>query len=59
LNGVVNKDNIIYCSETNPHVAIATVMKSPKLKVSRAMSKNQLVGPYFFEDDNISGENYL
>ena len=34
-------------------------MKSPKLKVWCAMSKNQLVGAYFFEDDTVNGNNYL
>ena len=23
------------------------------------MSKNQLIGPFFFEDDTVNGENYL
>ena len=34
-------------------------MKSPKLNVWCAMSKNQLIGPFFFEDDTVNGENYL
>ena len=34
-------------------------MKSPKLNVCCAISKNQLVGPYFFEDDTVNGNNYL
>ena len=59
LNGLVNKHNVIYWSDTNPHVTIETVMKSPKLNVWCAMSKNQLVGAYFFEDDTVNGNNYL
>jgi hypothetical protein len=34
-------------------------MQSPKIHVWCAMSKSQLVGPYFFEDDNVNGKNYL
>ena len=59
LNGLVNKHNVRYWSEDNPHETIETAMKSPKLNVWCAMSKNQLIGPFFFEDDTINGENYL
>jgi hypothetical protein len=59
LHGLVNKHNIRYWSESNPHVTIETVMKSPKLNVWCAMSKNHLIGPFFFEDDTVNGENYL
>ncbi|CAF2265037.1 unnamed protein product [Rotaria magnacalcarata] len=51
VGGLVSKHNIRYRSETNPHVTIETVMNSPKLNVWCAMSKNKLLGPYFFEDD--------
>jgi hypothetical protein len=34
-------------------------MKSPKVNVWCAMSKSQLVGPFFFEDDAVNGKNYL
>ncbi|CAF3282756.1 unnamed protein product [Rotaria socialis] len=40
LNGLVNKHNVRYWSETNPHVTIETIMKFPKLNVLCAMSKN-------------------
>ena len=59
LNGLINKHNVRYWSDMNPHVTIETVMKSPKLNVWCAMSKNQLVGEYFFEDDTVNGNNYL
>ena len=59
LNELVNKHNVRYWSDTNPHVTIETVMKYPKLNVLCAMSKNQLVEPYFFEDDTVNGNNYL
>ena len=59
LNGLVNKHNVRYWSDTNSHVTIETVMKSPKLNVCCAMSKNQLVGAAFFEDDTVNRNNYL
>ncbi|CAF3327057.1 unnamed protein product [Rotaria socialis] len=34
-------------------------MNSPKLNVWCAMSKNKLLGPYFFEDDTVNVANYL
>ena len=33
LNGVVNKHNIRYWCETNPHATVETVMNSPKVNV--------------------------
>ncbi|CAM4794150.1 unnamed protein product [Rotaria magnacalcarata] len=59
VGGLVSKHNIRYRSETNPHVTIETVMNSPKLNVWCAMSKNKLLGPYFFEDDTVNGADYL
>ena len=57
LRGLVNKHNVRYWSESNPHVTIETVMKSPKLNVWCAMSKNYLIRPFFFEEDTVDGEN--
>ena len=34
-------------------------MNSLKLNVCRGLSKNRLIGPFFFEDDNINREIYL
>lgn len=59
LNGLVNKHNIRYWCEHNPHATIETVMNSPKVNVWCAMSKNRLIGPFFFEGDTVNGEKYL
>jgi hypothetical protein len=59
LRGLVNKHNIRYWCEINPHVTVETVMNSPKLNVWCAMSKNQIIGPFFFDDDTVNGQNYL
>ena len=56
---MVNEHNVEYWTETNPHVAIETFMKSPKLNAWCAMLKNHLINPSFFEDDAVDGENYL
>ena len=59
VGGLVNKHNIRYWFETNPHVTIENVMSSPKLNIWCTISKNKLLGSYFFEDDTVNGENYL
>jgi hypothetical protein len=59
LNGLVNKHNVRYWSEENPHVTIKTVMQSPKINVWCAMSETRLIGPFFFNDDTINGQKYL
>ena len=59
VNRFVNKHNIIYWCETNPHQTLETVMKSPKLNVWCALSKNQLIGPFFFDDDTVNAKYYL
>ncbi|CAF3832996.1 unnamed protein product [Rotaria magnacalcarata] len=59
LRGLVNKHNIRYWCENNPHVSVETVMNSPKLNVWCAMSKNQIIGSFFFDDDTVNGQNYL
>lgn len=60
LNALVNKRYIRYWSENNPHVTIERVMKSPRLNVWCAMSKNQLIRPFLFQDDTVDGKkNYL
>ena len=35
--GLLNKHNIRYCCQTNPHVTIQSVMKSPELRVCCAL----------------------
>ncbi len=59
LHGLVNKHNVRYWSEDNPHATIETVMNSPKLNVWCAMSRTHLIGPFFFEGDTVNGEKYL
>lgn len=59
LSGFVNKHNIRYWCENNPHATFETVTNSPKLNVWCALSKNHLIGPFFFDDDTVNGKNDL
>ncbi|CAF1680033.1 unnamed protein product, partial [Adineta ricciae] len=59
LQDKINKHNVRYWSEDNPHATIETVMNSPKLNVWCAMSRTHLIGPFFFEGDTVNGEKYL
>ena len=51
LHELVNIHNIRYWCETNPCVTIESSVKSLKLNICYAMSKTQLIGPFFFEDN--------
>ena len=59
LHRLVNKHNIICGYEMNPLVTIESIMKSPKLNVWCAISKDQLIGPFFFEAHTVNEENNL
>ena len=59
MNGFVDKHNIRYLCESNPHKTLGRVMISPKRRVWCALSKNQLIGPFFFGDDTVNAKNYL
>ena len=59
LNEFVNKHNIQYWCETKTHITVEIAMNCPKVNVWCAFSKNQLIQLFFFENDNINGENYL
>ena len=59
LHGLVNKPHSRHCVKSIYVLLIESVMKSPKLNVCCAMSINQLIEPFFSEDDTVNGENYL
>ena len=58
LNGLVNKHNVRHWSEKSPLLTIERVMQSPKVHVCCSMSESRvIIGPYFFDDDTINGQN--
>ena len=59
LSGIVNKHNCRIWRETNPFITIDVAMNSPKIIVWCAMSSEEIVGPFFFDEDTVNHENYF
>ena len=59
LSGLVNKHNCRIWSTNNPHFTVETAMNSAKVNVWCAMSRTQIIGPYFFVDETVNQHNYL
>ena len=58
MNGKINRHNVCIWGKENPHATIELVRDSPKVNVFCAISKNDLHGPFFFEE-NVTGNVYL
>ncbi|XP_039282917.1 uncharacterized protein LOC120351044 [Nilaparvata lugens] len=54
LCGAVNKQNFWYWAANNPRQLHERPLNSPKVTVWCAVSQFGVIGPYFFEDDNIT-----
>lgn len=52
LSGCVNKQNMRYWSVTNPRELHQRPLHSDRVTVWCALSRNGIIGPYFFEADN-------
>uniref|UniRef100_A0A1Y1JZD5 DUF4817 domain-containing protein n=1 Tax=Photinus pyralis TaxID=7054 RepID=A0A1Y1JZD5_PHOPY len=52
LSGCVNKQNMRYWSETNPRELHQRPLHSDRVTVWCALSKNGIIGPYFFEEND-------
>jgi hypothetical protein len=59
ISGIVNKHNCRIWSENNPFMTAEVAMNSPKLTVWCAMSSNEIVGPFFFEEPTVDSDDYL
>jgi len=59
VSGMMNEHNCRIWAASNPFVTVEAAMNSPKINVWCAMSNNQIIGPYFFEEDTINHQNYL
>lgn len=51
LDGFVNKQNFRYWSETNPQELHERPLHSAKVTVWCGVTKNYIIGPYFFEEN--------
>ncbi len=57
--GIVNKHNCRIWSENNPFITAEVPMNFSKLTVWCAMSSNEIVGRFFFEEPTVDSEDYL
>ena len=53
LTGCVNKQNMRYWADTNPHELHERPLHSPKVTVWCAISFTGIVGPWFFEENEV------
>ncbi|XP_039295229.1 uncharacterized protein LOC120353885 [Nilaparvata lugens] len=54
LSGCVNKQNFRYWAEENPRIIHERPQHSPKVTVWCAISQFGVVGPYFFEEEEVT-----
>ena len=58
LNGSVNTQNVRIWGTKRPVEERQTLSHSPSIIVRCEISKGKVIGPYFFQDQNVNGENY-
>jgi hypothetical protein len=59
VSGRVNLRDTIFWDDHNPRVVREHQRDSPKVNVWAGVSGSGLIGPFFFEECTINGENYL
>ncbi|GFU73689.1 transposable element Tc3 transposase, partial [Trichonephila clavipes] len=62
LNGYINKQNCRIWSDANPQVYVEAPLHPEKLTVWCALSAGEIIGPYFFKNDeghNVTVNNDL
>lgn len=59
VDGKVNKHNVRIWGTENPHAYREVARNSDKVTVWCAMSVNGVIGPYYFDEPNVSGASYL
>lgn len=59
VSGYVNKQNSRYWDYEKPDIVQQVPLHSPKVNVWCAISSKSIIGPYFFEEDTVNGQNYL
>ena len=58
LFGSVNKQNCRIRRNERPNEVYETFQNSPSVMVWCALSKKEIIGPFFFEDGNVTGSTY-
>lgn len=59
VDGKVNKHNVRIWGTENPHDYREVARDSEKVTVWCAMSVNEVIGPYYFDEPNFNGASYL
>lgn len=59
LSGKVNRHNIRIWGTENPHATVQHERDSPKLNVFCAVSSTKVYGPFFFNENTVTGISYL
>lgn len=59
VSGRVHKQNCRIWGYEKPTEVLEEPLHSPKVNVWCAMSEHEIIGPYFFEESTVYGENYL
>lgn len=59
LSGRVHKQNCRIWGYEKPVEVTTEPLHSPKINVWCAVSSNCIIGPFFFEDSTVNGQNYL
>ena len=59
ISGRVHRHNVRIWGEENPHVSQEHERDSPKVNVWAGMFRDQIIGPFFFEEETIRQENFL
>ena len=58
LSGRVNKQNCRIWGTERPQVVYEAPQSAPSIMVWCAISEKEVIGPYFFENENVTGDTY-
>lgn len=59
VNGCVNRHNVRIWGFQRPHEIIEKIRDTPKVNVWCGLTKNQVIGPFFFAEKSVNGNVYL
>lgn len=58
-NGCVNRNNVRIWESQHPHETFEKERDSPKLNVWGGLSREEMIGPFFFAEKTTNGNVYL